>query len=57
MLKDEDCDNGQGFLFSRPLDVAATEAYLKDCAGANLTPGFAKALIVAQVQQRVGRDG
>ncbi len=42
MLMDEDCDNGQGFLFSHPLDVAATEAYLKDCAGAG-TPGFAKA--------------
>jgi diguanylate cyclase (GGDEF)-like protein len=32
LLKDEDCDNGQGFLFARPLDVAATEAFLEDWA-------------------------
>ncbi len=29
LLKDEDCDSGQGFLFARPLDVAATEAFLR----------------------------
>jgi diguanylate cyclase (GGDEF)-like protein len=29
LLRDEDCDSGQGFLFSRPLDVAATEAFLR----------------------------
>ncbi len=28
LLQDEDCDNGQGFLFARPLDVATTEAFL-----------------------------
>jgi EAL domain-containing protein (putative c-di-GMP-specific phosphodiesterase class I) len=28
-LIDEDCDSGQGFLFARPLDVAATEAFLQ----------------------------
>jgi EAL domain-containing protein (putative c-di-GMP-specific phosphodiesterase class I) len=33
VLKDEDCDSGQGFLFARPLDVAATEAFLEDWAG------------------------
>jgi len=27
VLKDEDCDNGQGFLFARPLDVAAIESF------------------------------
>ncbi|HWX96543.1 MAG TPA: EAL domain-containing protein [Solirubrobacteraceae bacterium] len=29
LLKREDCDSGQGFLFARPLDVAATEAFLQ----------------------------
>jgi diguanylate cyclase (GGDEF)-like protein len=28
LLRDEHCDGGQGFLFARPLDVAATEAFL-----------------------------
>jgi predicted signal transduction protein with EAL and GGDEF domain len=32
LLRDEDCDNGQGFLFARPLDVAAAEAFLASCA-------------------------
>ncbi len=32
LLRDEDCDSGQGFLFARPLDVAATEAFLQSCA-------------------------
>jgi diguanylate cyclase (GGDEF)-like protein len=31
-LRDEDCDSGQGFFFARPLDVAATEAFLQSCA-------------------------
>jgi EAL domain-containing protein (putative c-di-GMP-specific phosphodiesterase class I) len=31
-LRDEDCDSGQGFLFARPLDVAATEAFMRTCA-------------------------
>jgi diguanylate cyclase (GGDEF)-like protein len=30
LLRGEDCDSGQGFLFARPLDVAATEAFLHD---------------------------
>jgi diguanylate cyclase (GGDEF)-like protein len=30
LLRDEQCDSGQGFLFARPLDAAATEAFLKD---------------------------
>jgi len=33
-LKDEDCDSGQGFLFARPLDAAATEAFMQS-AGKN----------------------
>ena len=32
LLRGEDCDSGQGFLFARPLDVGATEAFLKDWA-------------------------
>jgi len=32
LLKDEDCDSGQGFLFARPLDVDATEAFLQEWA-------------------------
>ncbi len=32
VLREEDCDHGQGFLFARPLDVAATEAFLRDWA-------------------------
>jgi diguanylate cyclase (GGDEF)-like protein len=32
LLRDQDCDNGQGFLFARPLDVAATEAFLRNWA-------------------------
>ena len=42
LLKDEDCDSGQGFLFARPLDVAATEAFLQDWAD-NATPALAQA--------------
>jgi diguanylate cyclase (GGDEF)-like protein len=29
LLRDEDCDTGQGFLFARPLDAPATEAFLQ----------------------------
>jgi diguanylate cyclase (GGDEF)-like protein len=29
LLRAQDCDSGQGFLFARPLDVAATEAFLQ----------------------------
>jgi EAL domain-containing protein (putative c-di-GMP-specific phosphodiesterase class I) len=36
LLRDENCDSGQGFLFARPLDVAATEAFLQNWA-ANAT--------------------
>jgi len=32
LLRGEDCDSGQGFLFARPLDVAATETFMKNRA-------------------------
>jgi diguanylate cyclase (GGDEF)-like protein len=32
LLKDEDCDSGQGFLFARPLDAAAIEAFFRNTA-------------------------
>jgi EAL domain-containing protein (putative c-di-GMP-specific phosphodiesterase class I) len=42
LLKDENCDSGQGFLFARPLDAAATETFLQNCAE-NATPALAQA--------------
>jgi diguanylate cyclase (GGDEF)-like protein len=41
LLRGEDCDSGQGFLFARPLDVEATEAFLRDWAE-NATPALAQ---------------
>jgi diguanylate cyclase (GGDEF)-like protein len=38
LLKDEHCDTGQGYLFARPLDVAATEAFLKEWTPGAATP-------------------
>jgi diguanylate cyclase (GGDEF)-like protein len=35
LLKDQHCDHGQGYLFARPLDVPATEAFLKEWAAPN----------------------
>jgi EAL domain-containing protein (putative c-di-GMP-specific phosphodiesterase class I) len=32
LLRGERCDGGQGFLFARPLDAAATEAFLRNWA-------------------------
>jgi EAL domain-containing protein (putative c-di-GMP-specific phosphodiesterase class I) len=32
LLRDEQCDSGQGFLFARPLDVDATETFLRNWA-------------------------
>jgi diguanylate cyclase (GGDEF)-like protein len=46
LLKDERCDSGQGFLFARPLDVGATEAFLRNWA-AKLPDGFATRPIAA----------
>jgi diguanylate cyclase (GGDEF)-like protein len=42
VLKSEQCDSGQGFLFARPLDVDATEAFLRSWAD-NGAPAFAAA--------------
>ncbi len=42
LLQDEDCDSGQGFLFARPLDVAATEAFFRDSADSS-APALAQA--------------
>jgi diguanylate cyclase (GGDEF)-like protein len=42
LLREENCDSGQGFLFARPLDVEATEAFLADWAENN-TPVLAQA--------------
>jgi diguanylate cyclase (GGDEF)-like protein len=35
VLREENCDSGQGFLFAKPLDVADTEAFLQDWADNN----------------------
>jgi diguanylate cyclase (GGDEF)-like protein len=32
LLREEDCDGGQGFLFARPLDATATQAFLEEWA-------------------------
>jgi hypothetical protein len=40
MLRGENCDSGQGFLFARPLDVAAIEKFLEDWAQENATPAL-----------------
>ncbi len=41
-LQDEQCDLGQGFLYARPLDVADTEAFLRNWAESS-TPALAHA--------------
>jgi EAL domain-containing protein (putative c-di-GMP-specific phosphodiesterase class I) len=38
MLREQQCDGGQGFLFARPLDVAATRAFLEKCVGSLPVP-------------------
>jgi diguanylate cyclase (GGDEF)-like protein len=42
VLRDQDCDSGQGFLFARPLDVADTEKFLQNWAK-RATPALAQA--------------
>src|ERR1019366_1517965 len=42
VLQGEQCDSGQGFLFARPLDVDAAEAFLRNWAE-NITPALAQA--------------
>jgi EAL domain-containing protein (putative c-di-GMP-specific phosphodiesterase class I) len=34
LLKGEQCDSGQGFLFARPLDATSTEAFFEEKAAA-----------------------
>ena len=41
LLRSEDCDSGQGFLFARPLDSSATEAFLQVHRAANVAPADA----------------
>jgi diguanylate cyclase (GGDEF)-like protein len=41
LLRAQDCDSGQGFLFARPLDVAATEAFLQQNWTRPATPALA----------------
>jgi diguanylate cyclase (GGDEF)-like protein len=42
LLRNEACDGGQGFLFARPLDALATEAFLREYAKqASKSPGRA----------------
>ncbi len=36
LLREENCDAGQGFLFARPLDVSDTEAFLRDWRASDL---------------------
>ena len=36
LLQREACDSGQGFLFARPLDAVATEAFLREWDGVAL---------------------
>ena len=42
LLKEQECDSGQGFLFARPLDVAATEAFLQQNWAQAATPALAQ---------------
>jgi EAL domain-containing protein (putative c-di-GMP-specific phosphodiesterase class I) len=34
LLREQQCDGGQGFLFARPLDAEAARGFLERCAGA-----------------------
>jgi diguanylate cyclase (GGDEF)-like protein len=38
MLKDEQCDSGQGFLFARPLDATTAEAFFRSWRGDHAEP-------------------
>jgi diguanylate cyclase (GGDEF)-like protein len=42
ILRDENCDSGQGYLFARPLDVAATQAFFEKWRE-NVAPAIAPA--------------
>jgi diguanylate cyclase (GGDEF)-like protein len=43
LLKEEQCDTGQGFLFARPLEAAACESFLREWIGAEATQSTARA--------------
>jgi diguanylate cyclase (GGDEF)-like protein len=38
LLREEECDGGQGFLFARPLDASAVEAFLRERAAGGVPP-------------------
>jgi diguanylate cyclase (GGDEF)-like protein len=42
LLRDEQCDSGQGFLFARPLEATAAEAFFENWAG-----GLTETLVLA----------
>jgi diguanylate cyclase (GGDEF)-like protein len=48
LLRDEDCDSGQGFLFARPLDATAAEAFFRACANGGGWGGAAQQALHAQ---------
>jgi diguanylate cyclase (GGDEF)-like protein len=41
LLKEEQCDSGQGFLFARPLELDACESFLQDWIGGATSTGAA----------------
>ena len=43
LLQQDGCDSGQGFLFARPLDVDATEAFLRNWQSSDLVDPPAQA--------------
>jgi diguanylate cyclase (GGDEF)-like protein len=45
LLKEEQCDSGQGFLFARPLELDACESFLQDWIGGAASPGAAPAAL------------
>jgi diguanylate cyclase (GGDEF)-like protein len=50
LLKEENCDSGQGFLFACPLDLAASESFLQAWAAEGVAPGS------ANMQQRLAAE-
>jgi diguanylate cyclase (GGDEF)-like protein len=50
LLKEEECDSGQGFLFARPLDLVACESFLHDWIGGASDSPAAAASLSADVQ-------